>query len=67
MQYAEMRHISHLIGNFGVSETEYIAASTMKEGQPLPKLIYSNSKEMVNNNRIFLIFFGAKQYLLNRG
>ena len=29
MEYAEVRHISHLIGNFGVSETEYIVAPTM--------------------------------------
>src|SRR5829696_4983854 len=58
MQYAEVRHISHLIGNFGVSETEYIVAPTMKEGQPLPKLIYSNSKEMVEQQQnIFDIFW----------
>src|SRR5918995_4951069 len=58
MQYAEVRHISHLIGNFGVSETEYIVAPAMKEGQPLPKLIYSNSKEMVEQQQnIFDIFW----------
>ena len=58
MQYAEVRHISHLIGNFGVSETEYIVAPMMKEGQPLPKLIYSNSKEMVEQQQnIFDIFW----------
>jgi signal transduction histidine kinase len=58
MQYAEVRHISHLIGNFAVSETEYIVAPTMKEGQPLPKLIYSNSKEMVEQQQnIFDIFW----------
>jgi two-component system, OmpR family, sensor histidine kinase VicK len=58
MRYAEVRHISHLIGNFGVSETEYIAAPTMKEGQPLPKLIFSNSKEMVEQQQnIFDIFW----------
>jgi two-component system, OmpR family, sensor histidine kinase VicK len=58
MQYAEVRHISHLIGNFGVSETEYIVAPTMKEGQPLPKLIYSDSKEMVEQQQnIFDIFW----------
>ena len=58
MQYAEVRHISHLTGNFGVSETEYIAAPTMKEGQPLPKLIYSSSKEMVEQQQnIFDIFW----------
>jgi len=58
MHYAEVRHISHLIGNFGVSETEYIVAPTMKERQPLPKLIYSNSKEMVEQQQnIFDIFW----------
>jgi two-component system sensor histidine kinase VicK len=58
MQYAEVRHISHLIGNFGVSETEYIVAPTMNEGQPLPKLIYSDSKEMVEQQQnIFDIFW----------
>jgi len=51
MRYAEVRHISHLIGNFGVSETEYIVAPTMKEGQPMPKLIFSNSKEMVEQQQ----------------
>ena len=51
MQYAEVRHISSLNGNFGVSEREYIAAPTIKEGQPLPKLIYSNSKEMVGQQQ----------------
>jgi two-component system, OmpR family, sensor histidine kinase VicK len=58
MQYAEVRHISHLIGNFGVSETEYIVAPTMNKGQPLPKLIYSDSKEMVEQQQnIFDIFW----------
>jgi two-component system, OmpR family, sensor histidine kinase VicK len=58
-QYAEVRHISSLNGNFGVSEREYIAAATIKEGQPLPKLIYSNSKEMVEQQQyIFDSFWG---------
>src|SRR5215211_3094654 len=55
MQYAEVRHISHLNGNFAVSETEYIAADTIKEGQPLPKLIYSNSKEMVEQHQYLFL------------
>src|SRR5919109_319010 len=51
MQYAEVRHISSLNGNFAVSETEYVAAVTINEGQPVPKLIYSNSKEMVEQQQ----------------
>jgi len=58
MQYSEVRHISHLNANFGVSETEYIVAPTMKDGQPLPKLVYSNSKEMIEQQQnIFDIFW----------
>ena len=58
MQYSEVRHISHLNANFGVSETEYIVAPTMKDSQPLPKLIYSNSKEMIEQQQnIFDIFW----------
>ncbi|HJU35333.1 MAG TPA: HAMP domain-containing sensor histidine kinase [Nitrososphaera sp.] len=58
MQFSEVRHISHLNANFGVSETEYIVAPTMKDGQPLPKLIYSNSKEMIEQQQnIFDIFW----------
>src|SRR5919112_3023651 len=57
-QYAEVRHISSLNGNFGVSEIEYIAAATIAQGQPVPKLIYSNSKEMVEQQKyIFDIFW----------
>jgi two-component system sensor histidine kinase VicK len=54
-QYADLRHISSLNGNFAVSETEYIATATIREGQPLPKLIYSNSKEMVEQQRYLFL------------
>src|SRR5919106_4072200 len=58
MQYAEVRHISSLNGNFAVSEREYIAAATIKEGQLPPKLIFSNSKEIVEQQQnIFDIFW----------
>src|ERR671918_2215758 len=51
MQYAEVRHISSLNGNFRMSETEYIEATTTKEGLPIPKLIYSNSKEIIGQQQ----------------
>src|ERR687897_807085 len=51
MQYAEVRHISCVNGNFRVSETEYIEATTTNEGLPIPKLIYSNSKEIVGQQQ----------------
>src|ERR687897_221580 len=51
MQYAEVRHISSLNENFRMSETEYIEATTTKEGLPIPKLIYSNSKEIIGQQQ----------------
>jgi two-component system, OmpR family, sensor histidine kinase VicK len=60
MQYAEVRHISSLNGNFAVSETEYIADATINEGQPIPKLIYSNSKEMVEQQKYIFDNFWSK-------
>ncbi len=58
MQYAEVRHISHLSVNFALSEKEYITAPITKEEQILPKLIYSNSKEMIEQQQyIFDIFW----------
>jgi two-component system, OmpR family, sensor histidine kinase VicK len=59
-QYADLRHVSSLNGNFAVSETEYIAAATIGEGQPLPKLIYSNSKEMVEQQQYLFLALWAK-------
>src|ERR687891_1293204 len=60
MQYAEVRHIGCLNGNFRVSETEYIAATTTKEGLPIPKLIYSNSREMVEQQQYIFETLWAK-------
>src|SRR5215212_4059027 len=58
MKLGEVRHLDRVQGNFGVSEVEYIAAATIDQGQPVPKLIYSNSKEMVEQQQyIFDIFW----------
>jgi two-component system, OmpR family, sensor histidine kinase VicK len=54
-RYADLRHVSSLNGNFAVSETEYIAAATISEGQPIPKLIYNNSKEMVEQQQYLFL------------
>jgi two-component system sensor histidine kinase VicK len=60
MQYAEVRHISSLNENFRVSETEYIAATTTKEGFPVPKLNYSNSKQIVGQQQYIFEALWAK-------
>src|SRR5918996_801691 len=60
MQYAEVRHISSLNENFRVSEAEYIAATTTNEGFPIPKLNYSNSKEIVGQQQYIFEALWAK-------
>ncbi|MDQ3807742.1 MAG: HAMP domain-containing histidine kinase, partial [Thermoproteota archaeon] len=60
MQYAEVRHISSLNENFRVSETEYIAANTTNGGFPIPKLNYSNSKEIVGQQQYIFEALWAK-------
>jgi two-component system sensor histidine kinase VicK len=60
MQYAEVRHISSLNENFRVSETEYIAATTTNEGFPIPKLNYSDSKEIVGQQQYLFEALWAK-------
>jgi two-component system sensor histidine kinase VicK len=60
MQYAEVRHISRFNENFRVSETEYIAATTTKEGFPIPKLTYSNSKKIVGQQQYIFEALWAK-------
>lgn len=50
MNIAEVRHLD-IKGNFAISEQEYIASATMKAQQLLPQVIYSNSKEIVEQQQ----------------
>ena len=52
MNFGQVRHLERLIGNFVVSEKEYMGEATGK--QFLSHLIYSNNREMVEQqNYIF--------------
>lgn len=52
MDFGEVRHLEGLIGNFVVSEKEYLGEASAKEF--LSHLIYSNRKEIVDQqNYIF--------------
>jgi signal transduction histidine kinase len=51
----QLRHIDGIKGNFYLSETEYIAPATFHEkGKPASWIIYSNVKEIVENQRQFV-------------
>jgi two-component system, OmpR family, sensor histidine kinase VicK len=51
MQYAELRHLDGIKGNFGVSDTAYIATATVNKAQPELELIYSSAKSVVEQNK----------------
>jgi signal transduction histidine kinase len=51
MQYAEVRHLDGIKGNFGVSDSAYTATATVNKAQPVPELIYSTAKSVVEQNK----------------
>jgi signal transduction histidine kinase len=51
----ELRHIDGIKGNFYISETEYIAPATLHtKGKPASYIVYSNVKEIVEQQRQFV-------------
>ncbi len=51
MQYAELRHLDGIKGNFGVSDTAYISTATRNKVQPGPEVVYSTAKTVVEQNK----------------
>ncbi len=55
LKFAEIRHLDGVKGNFEVSDIkEYVAATTLQSAnkqQPMPQLIYSNVKEVVEQQQ----------------
>ena len=51
MQYAEVRHLDGIKGNFGVSNRAYIATAIINKAQPVPELIYSSARSVIEQNK----------------
>ena len=51
MELGEMRHLDGVQGNFGVSETEYLASAVLDKETVVPLLIYSNVKQIVRQQQ----------------
>ncbi|MDQ3883507.1 MAG: hypothetical protein M3243_05585, partial [Thermoproteota archaeon] len=51
MQYAELRHLDGIKGNFGVSDSAYIATANVNKGEPVAELIYSTAKSVLEQNK----------------
>jgi hypothetical protein len=52
MKIAELRHLDNSKGGMAVSETEYIATAHLQEAKPVQHLIYSNAKEIVEQQQL---------------
>jgi two-component system sensor histidine kinase VicK len=51
MELGVVRHLDGVQGNFGVSETEYLASATLDKEKVVPLLIYSNVKQIVKQQQ----------------
>jgi two-component system sensor histidine kinase VicK len=49
----ELRLLEGIRGNFGVSESDYIATAIQQEGRPIPQLIHSNARAMIEQQQYF--------------
>src|SRR5215469_3986699 len=69
MKIVELRHLDGVKGNFGVSDSEYIAISTTGTSQDEPKsvphAVYSNKRGDAQQHQ-FIFEIGLRQYQVNR-
>lgn len=66
MKIVELRHLDKIKGNFGIIDgTDYRASASMIEGHPPNELIISNVNTFVEQQQVFLICYGIRQYQLN--
>lgn len=60
MKFAELRHVAGIKGNFGVTETEYITSAVLQREKPATQIIYSNAREVVEQQRYIFRSFWSK-------
>ncbi|MGN6349257.1 MAG: ATP-binding protein [Candidatus Nitrosocosmicus sp.] len=52
MKVADLRHLDNAKGGMAVNESEYIATAHLQEAKPVSHLIYSNAKEIVEQQKL---------------
>jgi hypothetical protein len=60
MKIVELRHLDGAKGGMAVNETEYIATAHLQEAKPLIHLIYSNVKEIVDQQQLVFESFWSR-------
>lgn len=64
---AELRHLEGIRSNFSVSEGEYIGSAVLQDSSPVPQLIYSNAKAIVEQQQyVFDTLWGKSIPALQR-
>jgi two-component system sensor histidine kinase VicK len=56
----EIRHLDGIRANFSISETEYLATATIQEARPIQQIIYSNVKDIIEQQRYVFESFWNK-------
>jgi two-component system sensor histidine kinase VicK len=56
----EIRHLDGIKANFSISETEYLATATIQEARPIQQIIYSNVKDIIEQQRYVFESFWNK-------
>lgn len=63
----ELRHLEGIRSNFSVSEGEYIVSAVLQDSSPVPQLIYSNGKAIVEQQQfVFDTLWGKSVPALQR-
>jgi hypothetical protein len=60
MKIGELRHLDGIKGNFAVSEKEYMASATLEEASLLQQVIYSNVKEVLEQQQYVFDSFWSR-------
>lgn len=61
MKISELHHLDGVKGNFGIcDQKEYLAAPTITEAQLAPQLIYSNTREVIEQQQYVFDSFWSK-------
>ena len=60
LKIGELRHLDDIKGNFAISEKEYMASATMQEASLLQQVIYSNVKEVLEQQQYVFDSFWSR-------
>jgi two-component system, OmpR family, sensor histidine kinase VicK len=60
MKIGELRHLDGIKGNFAISEKEYMASATLQEATLLQQVIYSNVKEVLEQQQYVFDSFWSR-------